>query len=454
MGKFRFFCESTDGKVLIIMRGVPGSGKSFKARQLKGDSGAIFSTDDFWGTDPETYRANWNKAQEEGSVGQKLGQYHGENLKRAIEAMDQGVSPIIIDNTNIRLDHFKPYVDAAMQRGYSVRYEESDHPEWRRYRGGKLHPRPAAKFFAQNNSHGVPEESIGRMLSQWQELPKGHTPTPGGSLRDRIRNRTQNESSLRDLLQPVPQSPKWHKEGDVFSHTKLVRDGLDVAIGLIRDAIHSPQFSAFSDLDPNFTEEDRKLLRAGAWLHDVGKSSATTIDKDRWKPGMAAPPDAKIQAIGHEHPRHFVKQGQTLGSPWQTMFQNAQTGDKRDLAFMITHHMSLRNGTFSKRVAKLILNPTTGKYINDRKVKLLLTLILMDQMGRYGTGEPQFGLANGIEALRQMQNTSDQILAQQKPARTAKPSFDNPDTFRQFLQSKGLSDQAIEASVKKKFGME
>ena len=435
MISFRTFLEDSEGqRVLIVMRGVPGSGKSHKAKQLKGDTGVIFSTDDFWGDDDESYKANWAKAQADGTVWQKLGEYHGKNLARAVAAMDQGISPIIIDNTNIKPKAFKPYVEEAKKRGYSIRIEESDLPQWKDYRSGKMVQDKAAEFFHKNNQHGVPLQTIRSMLAGFQDVDD-----------------TQNESSLRDLLQPVPQSPKWHKEGDVFAHTRLVRKGIDVAIGLIKDAIASPQFSAFSGLDPNFTDEDRNLLRIGGWMHDVGKSSATTANKGKWSPGMEVSPDDRIQAIGHEMPRHFVRQGQKLGAPWRGMFQNAQTGDKRDLAFMIANHMSLRNGTFGKRVAQQIIDPATGKYKNERRIKLLLTLILMDQMGRFGTGEPQFGLANGIESLRQMQNTSDQIMAAQQKSQRQKPQFETPDQFRAFLQNKGLNPQQIEDSVRKKF---
>lgn len=35
-------------RTIILMRGVPGSGKSTKAKKLAGTSGIVYSTDDFF----------------------------------------------------------------------------------------------------------------------------------------------------------------------------------------------------------------------------------------------------------------------------------------------------------------------------------------------------------------------------------------------------------------------
>jgi adenylate kinase family enzyme len=40
--------EKTVKKELVLMRGLPGSGKSTKARKIAGEVGVIYSTDDFF----------------------------------------------------------------------------------------------------------------------------------------------------------------------------------------------------------------------------------------------------------------------------------------------------------------------------------------------------------------------------------------------------------------------
>ena len=35
-------------KELVILRGLPSAGKSYTANQLKGETGVIYSTDEYW----------------------------------------------------------------------------------------------------------------------------------------------------------------------------------------------------------------------------------------------------------------------------------------------------------------------------------------------------------------------------------------------------------------------
>lgn len=94
-------------KTLILMRGLPGSGKSTKAKELAGKEGLIFSTDDFF------------------MVGDKyvfdpkrIGEYHEKNQERTIKAMKQEKPLIVIDNTNIKLWEMRKYVEAGEAHGY------------------------------------------------------------------------------------------------------------------------------------------------------------------------------------------------------------------------------------------------------------------------------------------------------------------------------------------------
>ncbi|KAM9853702.1 uncharacterized protein n4bp2l2 isoform 2-T2 [Aulostomus maculatus] len=101
--------------VLILMRGLPGSGKSTMARELLSTdpNGLILSTDDFFAyQDGYCYEAG------------QLGAAHEWNQRRAKDAMYDGRSPIIIDNTNIQAWEMKPYVQMALERGYQVDFCE------------------------------------------------------------------------------------------------------------------------------------------------------------------------------------------------------------------------------------------------------------------------------------------------------------------------------------------
>ncbi|NWT51874.1 N4BP2 protein, partial [Erythrocercus mccallii] len=136
------------GQVLVLLRGVPGSGKSYLARNLLEDNpgGIILSTDDYfykhgqYHYDPDC-----------------LGEAHDWNRKRAKEAFEMRISPIIIDNTNTQAWEMKPYVTLAQQFKYKVMFREPD--TWWKFKPKELERR---------NIHGVSKEKIKRMLERYE----------------------------------------------------------------------------------------------------------------------------------------------------------------------------------------------------------------------------------------------------------------------------------------------
>ncbi|KAM6420654.1 NEDD4-binding protein 2-like 2 isoform 2-T5 [Pluvialis apricaria] len=141
----RFSCSQ---KLLLILRGLPGSGKSTLSRILLGQSrdGIVFSTDDYFRQqDGYTYNAA------------QLGDAHDWNQKRAKQAMEQGKSPVIIDNTNTQAWEMKPYVEVALEKGYRVEFHEPD--TWWKFDPEELEKR---------NKHGVTREKIAQMLERYE----------------------------------------------------------------------------------------------------------------------------------------------------------------------------------------------------------------------------------------------------------------------------------------------
>ncbi|KAM6386089.1 NEDD4-binding protein 2-like 2 isoform 8-T14 [Alca torda] len=135
-------------KWLLILRGLPGSGKSTLSRILLGQSrdGIVFSTDDYFRQqDGYTYNAA------------QLGDAHDWNQKRAKQAMEQGKSPVIIDNTNTQAWEMKPYVEVALEKGYRVEFHEPD--TWWKFDPEELEKR---------NKHGVTREKIAQMLERYE----------------------------------------------------------------------------------------------------------------------------------------------------------------------------------------------------------------------------------------------------------------------------------------------
>ncbi|XP_015252563.1 PREDICTED: NEDD4-binding protein 2 [Cyprinodon variegatus] len=138
------------GKVLVLLRGAPGSGKSTLARALwdHNPDGVVLTTDDYF---IRGGRYQFNPT--------ALGEAHEWNHKRAREAFERGMSPIIIDNTNMQGWEMKPYVAQALKHGYKVLFKEPD--TW-----WKTKPRELVR----RTTHEVPIETIRRMLNGYEHF--------------------------------------------------------------------------------------------------------------------------------------------------------------------------------------------------------------------------------------------------------------------------------------------
>ena len=162
-------------KKLILMRGISGSGKSTLAEKIAQETGGvIYTTDDYLkGETDEEYKANFKRAQ----VKNLMHIFHRKNQDRAVEAMKKGISPIIIDNTNIEKWHMEPYVQAAYIYDYDVEFSEPEPmqkiSEFLRDRGTHENRiQWAAAKMAGKNIHGLGYENIMKQINKWHVDPK------------------------------------------------------------------------------------------------------------------------------------------------------------------------------------------------------------------------------------------------------------------------------------------
>ncbi|XP_058132960.1 NEDD4-binding protein 2-like 2 isoform X2 [Dasypus novemcinctus] len=135
-------------KLLILLRGLPGSGKTTLSRVLLAQSrdGIVFSTDDYFHhQDGYSYNVT------------QLGDAHDWNQNRAKQAIAQGISPVIIDNTNTQAWEMKPYVEMAIGKGYRVEFHEPE--TWWKFDPEELEKR---------NKHGVSRKKIAQMLDRYE----------------------------------------------------------------------------------------------------------------------------------------------------------------------------------------------------------------------------------------------------------------------------------------------
>ncbi|MBL0316430.1 MAG: AAA family ATPase [Flavobacteriales bacterium] len=128
-------------KSLIILRGLPGSGKTTLAHLISADGQhPVFGIDDYF-TDGD-------------------GNYHFDHLKnhlaykhcetRTKQAMEDGLPIIILDNTYTLEWEIEPYFKLASDMGYQVHVMTVEN----RHHG--------------QNTHGIPDDQIEKMKSKYK----------------------------------------------------------------------------------------------------------------------------------------------------------------------------------------------------------------------------------------------------------------------------------------------
>ncbi len=154
-------------KRLILMRGLPGSGKSTEAAKIAESLGdaVVYSTDEFFMKNGVyTFQRKF------------LGDAHHWNQMRFQKSVEEGFPNIIIDNTNVTVSELRNYSDYAYCQDYDISIAEPTSEWWLEHRNmfhSKKANRVALKKFAQllgeKNTHGVPPWIIERMIWKWQE---------------------------------------------------------------------------------------------------------------------------------------------------------------------------------------------------------------------------------------------------------------------------------------------
>jgi len=144
---------SRPNQELIVMRGIPGSGKSTESKKRL-NKGISHSTDDLIEKAGD-YR-EFFAAMIAANDFSPLSKMHAQNVKNAIESMKSGVSPVIIDNTNIKMNEPKQIVVAALKMGFAdnnIKFVDIGTAGLE------------AEELANRNTHGVPLEKIEQMIA-------------------------------------------------------------------------------------------------------------------------------------------------------------------------------------------------------------------------------------------------------------------------------------------------
>jgi hypothetical protein len=267
-------------------------------------------------------------------------------------------------------------------------------------------------------------------------------------------------TALRTTLNNVPQDPTHHPEGTVWKHTVMVRKALPMALQVAREAFRG--VSCLSLWKDELTTEEIGVLRASAWMHDIGKSVTTTLyhngDHIEFSEhplicqALANNDQGKWKSLKHDHPKNFKKALRSLkGSLWEKVWDNASFEAKKDFLFLISTHMTLRHAKakktlgFGRKLSRKWINED-GRYKNKRRVKLLVLLIVMDSLGR-DIPEAKSSVNLIINSL-----ISGAHFVMRRPEPQSKPAPNDPIKFLSMLKEK--PDNVIRRAFLGKFGRE
>ncbi|NXS19558.1 N4BP2 protein, partial [Mystacornis crossleyi] len=196
----------------------------------------------------------------------KHGQYHYDpdcleeahdwNRKRAKEAFEMRISPIIIDNTNIQAWEMKPYVTLAQQFKYKVMFREPD--TWWKFTPKELERR---------NIHGVSKEKIKRMLERYERCLTVRT-ILDSSVPDKSEAAGWSEDPCQDESQRKREAHSDVKEEECFAS-----EVKPIELAEVDKTSPGTSLTLGSSCDPEHFQKEEKEMESNSVEHNSVNST-------------------------------------------------------------------------------------------------------------------------------------------------------------------------------------
>ncbi|XP_042499819.1 uncharacterized protein LOC122078008 [Macadamia integrifolia] len=262
---------------VIILRGLPGSGKSYLAKMLRdlevengGDAPRIHSMDDYFMTEVEKVEESESSNSSSSAKGKKRitkkvmeycyepemeEAYRSSMLKAFKKTLEEGnFSVIIVDDRNLRVADFAQFWATAKMSGYEVFLLEAPYKD--------------PMGCAARNVHGFTSDDIQKMADEWEEAPPLYLRVDIQSL---FHGDNLNKCGIQELGYSKDEE-KWDAEGDDLAEVKELRrskwshDVDEEEIEKIEGA--KGNFNALSGLIQAYGKGDKSVH----WGDQVGKT--------------------------------------------------------------------------------------------------------------------------------------------------------------------------------------
>lgn len=254
-------------------------------------------------------------------------------------------------------------------------------------------------------------------------------------------------AQYRAMLEPIPQDPTHHPEGNVLKHIKLVRKSINKAIAYLNELKNKePWKTILQNVSISLDDREMQIIKMATWLHDIGKVPTTTVKTDDGERHWSVPgPEGKIRSLRHEDPEYYEPEIEKLKPNVPSDLLNVYTTNKSLFDFLIQRHMDVSKGGFPKWFVAEYFDNGVIKPDLGSKIKLLLVLIYADKMGR----DPfsQSSIDKNDQALIA---ASDKSKANAAKA-SKKAEFETPEAMAKSLKLKDLTPNKIAQAIRDKF---